>query len=174
MMSTINTANAQKVSKAYTRYFDEIRRYFLKYTHDVMKAEDMAQDLFIKLISYDEMIVDETSRSFVFTIARRMVIDDARHQQFVRQAQQGYAELQRSRFWQDSETLECKQIEELERAKLLSMPRRMAEVYSLSRFGGKTAQELADELHISKRTVEYHLLVARKEMRRALRPVIGL
>jgi len=173
-MSTMSNANVMKVSEVYSRYFDEALHYFLKYTHDMMKAEDMVQDLFIKLISYDDMIIGETSRSFVFTIARRMVIDDARHQQFVRQAQQGYAELQSRRFWQDSETLECKQIEELERAKLLTMPKRMAEVYSMTRYDEKSAQELADELHISKRTVEYHLLVARKEMRNALRPVIGL
>ena len=53
------------------------------------------------------------------------------------------------------------------------MPTRMVQVYSMTRFEGKTSQELADELHISKRTVEYHLLVARREVRTALKKAIN-
>ena len=47
-------------------------------------------------------------------------------------------------------------------AKLRTMPKKMAMVYSTTRFDGKTADELAEELHISTRTVEYHLYVSRR------------
>lgn len=55
---------------------------------------------------------------------------------------------------------------------LHTLPKRMAQVCELTRFGGKTSQELADELHISKRTVEYHLLVSRREIRQALQGLV--
>ena len=117
------------IAEMYKKYFSEVKRYFLKYTHNEMRAEDMVQDLFLKLISYEEMIVNETAKSFVFTIARRMVVDDARHHEFVRRAMQGYVlETEKKRFWQESETLECKQLQSMELAALDRLPHRMAQV----------------------------------------------
>lgn len=163
------------ISEIYERYLEEVRLYFTKYTRDEMRAEDMAQDLFIRLMNYKEMILEETAKSFVFTTARRMVIDDARHQEFVRRATEGYLRKQEERrFWQECETLECKQIREMELAKLRSLPPRMAEVYRMSRFEEKTAEEMATELNISKRTVESHLLTSRREVRSAIRRALAV
>lgn len=162
------------IAGIYERYLGDVQRYFQSYTHDMMRAEDMAQDLFIKLMGYEDMIVEETAHSFVFTIARRMIVDDARHQTFVRRAVSDYTQrMESERFWQDSETLECRQIAEMERAALRRLPQKMARVYSLTRFEEKTSQELSEQLGISRRTVEYHLFVSRKEVRQMLRKAIN-
>lgn len=172
----VNTNNRhEKFTRTYNRYLGDVKLYFLKYTRNEMKAEDMAQDLFIRLIEYNDILVDETAKSFIFTIAHRMVIDDARHQQFVRRATKGYLlKQQENKFWQDSESIECKQIEEMEQAKIRTLPPRMAEIYCMTRFEQKTSIELATELNISKRTVETHLLKSRREIRSALRKVINM
>ena len=46
------------ISEIYERYLEEVRLYFTKYTRDEMRAEDMAQDLFIRLMNYKEMILE--------------------------------------------------------------------------------------------------------------------
>lgn len=130
------------ITRAYTEMKNDVLSYFTLYTHDVCVAEDMVQDLFLCLLDYTDMIVDETARSFVFTIAKRMVIDDARRQAFIRRATSEY--------------------------------KLKAEVYRMARFDELTADEMTERLHISKRTVEYHLYVSRKEMRKTLREAIGL
>lgn len=163
------------IAEIYKMYFNDVKFYFFKYTHDEMRAEDMTQDLFVKLMSYEDMIVGETARSFVFTIARRMVVDDVRHCEFVRRATLDYQhKMDENRFWQDCETLECKQIKEMERAFLAGLPVKMAQVYRMTRFDEKSSDELASELGISKRTVEYHLFVSRKEIRRKMRMAMSL
>ena len=63
-------------------------------------------------------------------------------------------------------------IEEAERAKLATMPPKMAEVYRMARFEELTADEMTERLQISKRTVEYHLYVSRKEMRQTIQRAI--
>lgn len=167
------------ITKIYERYSDDVLRYFLKYTgsqglaEPMAQAEDMRQDLFVKLMDYEEIIVDETAKSFVFTIAHRMIIDHARHLQFVRRSMKAMADSETNRFWQDSETLECRQIRELEIKKMHTLPQRMAQVYEMTRFQGLSSQEIADRIHISKRTVEYHLLMSRKEVRSSLRMAIN-
>lgn len=168
--NNVVTRKGESFAEIYKMYFSDVKLYFLKYAHDEMRAEDMTQDLFVKLMSYVDMIVGETAKSFIFTIARRMVIDDVRHIEFVRRAVSGYMEeMKEKRFWQDCETLECKQILDMERRFLDRLPKKMAQVYRLTRFDGKTADELSADLGISKRTVEYHLFVSRKEIRSRLK-----
>ncbi|MGN0282446.1 MAG: sigma-70 family RNA polymerase sigma factor [Prevotella sp.] len=158
----------------YTEFYGEVKKFFTRYTHDESRAEDMAQDLFLRLFDYKDMIVHATARSFVFTTAKRMIIDDARRAAFVRRATADLThKAQDELFWNDCETFECKQIREMEQAKLNTMPKKMAMIYRLTRFEGKTADELAEELHISKRTVEYHLYVSRREVRNALKSALG-
>lgn len=178
-MENKTTHQQSLIADIYTQYANDIKLFFLKYTREagmadpMLMAEDMTQDLFVKLMGYQEIIVSDTAKSFVFTIARRMVVDDARHQQFVRRAVEGM-KLEQERFWQESETLECKQLKEMEIKKLHTMPKKMAQVYELTRFEELTAQEIADQMGISKRTVEYHLLVSRKEMRQTLRKAVNM
>ena len=155
-------------SEMYTEMYDEVKHFFIRYTRDESRAEDMVQDLFVRLLDFKDIIVGATARSFVFTTAKRMVIDDARRAAFIRRATSELkVKAMNNMYWNDSETLECKQIREMEQAKLRTMPKKMAMVYSMTRFDGKTADELAEELHISKRTVEYHLYVSRREVRNA-------
>jgi len=174
-----NTNPQSLIADIYVQYANDVKLFFLRYTREarmadpMLVAEDMTQDLFLKLMGYQEMIVSDTAKSFVFTIARRMIIDDARHQYFVRKATEGL-KLEQERFWQDSETLECKQLREMEIKKLRTMPKKMAQVYELTRFQELSAQEIADQMGISKRTVEYHLLVSRKEMRQTLRKAVNM
>lgn len=172
MKPETNNNRFEKVAEIYEKYLAEVKIFFLRYAHDAMQAEDMAQDLFMKLMNYDEMIQGPTAKSFVFTIARRMVVDDARHQEFIRRATASYAHAQ-ERFWHDCETLEAKQLQQMELSALARLPKKMAQVYQLTRFEEKSSQELAEELHISRRTVEYHLLVSRREIRSMLRKAIN-
>ncbi|MBQ7571928.1 MAG: sigma-70 family RNA polymerase sigma factor [Bacteroidaceae bacterium] len=170
-----NLSNHQKtdIGALYRRYAEEVTRFFAAYTRDLAQAQDMTQDLFVKLMGYEAMIVEETEKSFVFTIARRMIVDDARHRQFVRRAVEGLA-YEQEQFWQESETLECKQLREMEVRKLRTLPKKMAEVYELTRFQELTAQEIAVRMGISKRTVEYHLLVSRRAVRQTLRRALAV
>lgn len=57
--------NRSVVSSIYKKYYTDLKQYLLSYTHDVMAAEDMLQDLFIKVMSLD-VISEETARSLLF------------------------------------------------------------------------------------------------------------
>ena len=48
------------------------------------------------------------------------------------------------------------------------MPEQRRRVFEMSRYAGMDNQAIADELNISKRTVENHLTLALKKLREAL------
>lgn len=159
----------------YTEYGADLKRYFLAYTKNVMDAEDMLHNLFLKLLCFNGVIIPSTARGFVFTMARRMMLDHATHVSYVRRATKQF-EAEAISLWIDTAsatTLECKQIAEIERRQASLFPGQMARVYEMCRFEEKTIPEVAQELQISTRTVETHLYHARKRMRGNLKRAIN-
>lgn len=69
-----NFKNRDLVAKMYEEHAEDIKRYLLSYTHDLMKAEDMLHDLFIKVMQLD-LITAGTARNLLLTMARRMILD---------------------------------------------------------------------------------------------------
>lgn len=158
------TANTEMISCLFTTYKESVKWFFFKSVGNIMLAEDMTQDLFLKLLLYPTAIHESSARGFVFSIARTMIIDCNRHLAAVNRATNDY-HYQMDKIEKENQAMICKEIEDLELYKLNQLSPRMASVYRLSRFEDKKAKEIADELNISKRTIESHLFSARKEIR---------
>ena len=63
----------------YKDYRKAVENFFFSRVQNRMDSEDMTQDLFIRLMDYDRMLRADTVKSFIFTIARNMIIDYYRH-----------------------------------------------------------------------------------------------
>lgn len=172
-MGQVSTnCDMNQIGNLYKRYYHDLKMYMMGYTHDEMRAEDMVQDLFIKAMGVDS-ITPKTAGHLLFIMAGRMIVDDARHKAFVRRLHDGVAEVMDK---YDSvsvvERITCRQIEEHEERRLLTMAPQRALVYRMWRKEDLTAGEIADRLNLSKRTVENHLYLSRKEMKESLKHVI--
>ncbi len=64
------------------------------------------------------------------------------------------------------------ELEEQVRLAVDTLPPRCRAVFQLSRFEGKSYQEIADEMGISKKTVEHQMGKALRVMRKALKPYL--
>lgn len=168
-MKPNQTPTTCTVDLLYTKYQHNVKQYFLKYTHDEMKAEDMTHDLFVKLICRHEVIMPQTALALLFTIASRMIISDARRIAIARKV---IGNCQYVDCYEDS-SLDCKEIERLEQERVGQLPPKMRAVYMASRFEGKTADELALAMSVNKRTIESHLFVARRAVREYVRQAIA-
>jgi RNA polymerase sigma-70 factor (ECF subfamily) len=160
------------VASLYKRYGAELKQYLLSYTHDMMAAEDMLQDLFLKLLSVD-VLAPETANRLIFVMAKRMIIDDARHKSFVN-ARERELSSQMSYYENSSleRRIEARQLLSLARRHLDTMAPKRAEVYSLYRLEGYSASDIANRLNLSRRTVETHIYQATKDMRQYLRMTV--
>jgi len=69
-----------EIEKAYCNYSREIFSYILRSVHDHDTAEDILQDVFIKLLNYSlkSSVNGENIRALLYTIARSVCIDFAR------------------------------------------------------------------------------------------------
>jgi RNA polymerase sigma-70 factor (ECF subfamily) len=62
----------------HTRYSGPLKRYFRNYRLNPADAEDLAQEVFVRLASLDACIVLRRPQAFIFTLASNLVRDRAR------------------------------------------------------------------------------------------------
>lgn len=169
MEQASNHSNRSLVASIYKRYYTALRFYFQSYTHDVMAAEDMVQNLFVKVMTIDT-ITDETAKNLLFVMAKRMIIDDVRHKAYVREAER---ELQREALCTSSPVrrIEAANILSLARQHMDTMAPKRAQIYKMYKWEGMTADEIAEQTKLSKRTVETHIYLSTKEMKSYLRKI---
>ncbi|MCD8261661.1 MAG: sigma-70 region 4 domain-containing protein, partial [Bacteroides sp.] len=70
---------------------------------------------------------------------------------------------------ESEEKLMADSLVELEQTILAVMPKQRKKIYQMHRFEEKTISEIANSLHLSKKSVENHLLLGRREMRTSLK-----
>ena len=135
-------------------------------------AEDLAQDVFIKLWNIRQTICEATIKSLVFTVANNIVTDHLRRY-IRRRAYNDYA-MYSSEVSTNStaERVNADDIAETELKIVTAMPLKRRQVYMLSRYEDKSVDDIAAELNMGRRTVETHLFIGRKMMRRKMRACV--
>ncbi|NDV83666.1 sigma-70 family RNA polymerase sigma factor [Bacteroides sp. 51] len=170
--SSQTSHNSCLITHSYKRYHQIILSYITYKINHKYEAEDLMQDVFVRLLDYRAMLREDTVKYFLFTIARNIVTDYIRRY-YKKQEITSY--IYDTTVYYSNETEEnliVKDLLSLERDKLGTYSPQRKAVYLLSRFEEKTTSEIADELHLSKRTVENHLLIGRKIMRAYIRQCI--
>ena len=166
-----NQPDMEVVASIYKMYYNDLKLYLLSYTHNTMAAEDMLQDIFLKVMSLDIITID-TAKSLLLVMAKRMIIDDARHKAFVRESERhikdSINQLERS----PMQRIEAADMLSFEQRHLAKMPAKRANIYKMYKHNGIPADKIADMLSLSKRTVEAHIYMSTKDMRSYLRKIV--
>lgn len=167
-MATNSIPNMDNISRIYNMYAEDVKRYFVSQIHDVMLAEDMLQDLFLKVMKKD-LISEQTAKNLLFVIAHRMVIDRFRHQALVQDYQRSAMyEMEMSTPNMVIAQMDAARIVKLEGKCLSQMKERPATIYQLFVHGEKSAKEIAEEMQMNLRTVEGYILRSKKNVREYL------
>ncbi len=172
-METTLQKNDCIITRSYEEYHLAILNYITcRITHR-HEAEDLAQDVFVRLLDYKQMLRPDTVKYFLFTIARNIVTDYLRRY-YKKQEVNTY-------IYDVMSATSCNETEEaiisndllsVERAKLATLPEQRRIIYTLSRFYDQNTTEISLRMNLSKRTVENHLLLGRKEMRTFMKKCI--
>lgn len=160
------------IAKAYKEYSRRVLAYIRHRINSDEEAEDIMQDAFLRLIDYD-MIREDTVRNLIFIIANNLVVDHLRrHYKRLEVHETALLMEQQKTVIRPDEDLQAHDIEELEMRIVAQMSPATARVYEMTRYQELTIAEIADELSLSKRTVECHQFRSRKYVREQLRMVL--
>ncbi|MEM9671014.1 MAG: RNA polymerase sigma-70 factor [Cyclobacteriaceae bacterium] len=151
----------------FTEYYPVLTTFALKYVSEIDTAKEVVQEVFIKLYRKRESLtIQQSLKAYLFKAVYRTclnVIDQ---------------ENRRSRHYQeatlhqsDTEYTDC--LEEAEATQRIyraieQLPEQCQRIFTMNRFEGLSNQAIADQLNISKRTVETQISKALKLLRKAL------
>jgi len=168
----IMTNSEQLLTSYYETHRDGICSYIARRIPRSYMAEDLAQDVFVRLWGVRETICEETIKSFVFTVASNIVTDHLRKYMLGSRLADYLIYNGESQSDCMEARINADDLAEVELKIVTSMPPRRRKVYMLSRFDGMSVGDIATQLHLSLRTVEAHLYVGRRQMRTQMRRCI--
>lgn len=164
------TANNQRqmIADFYTAHRVELVNFATSRLGNREESEDLVQDVFIKMMSFEGLINEVTVKSFAFTITANKVKDHLRRRIFRHKMEESTLyemELQHS---QVERVVDYHDILRIVNDSMARLSPACAKVYRMSLFEDMTAGDIAEELNLSKRTIESQLFNSRKQMRAML------
>lgn len=154
----IASGSVKAFEKLYVAYYTKVLTYTSILLQDPVKAEDVTQDVFLKLWRNRERMKEGGQiDSYIYVTARRTVLDVFREDGYAVK----YKEWAKSK--QTEETFEdycLKEIESISASVIEGMPPRRKEIFVMSRGDGLQAKEIAERLGLSVHTVNKHIALA--------------
>ena len=172
IMETIANTYDDIITRSYEEYYQVILTYITYRITHRYEAEDLTQDVFVRLLDYKQMLRPDTVKYFLFTIARNIVTDYIRRYYKKQEIDSYIYDTMSTSTNETEEKIIGEDLMRMERERLAAMPEQRRLVYTMSRFEDKTSPEIAGELNLSCRTIENHLFLGRREMREFFRKCI--
>lgn len=158
----------QLITNYYIAHRDELLAFASSRLGDSRLAEDIVQDVFLRLLSTDKMITEVTLPALVYTITRNLINDYYRRHTTYEQYEHYIKGVCSEVTTMDSVFSAFEITERLERG-LVRLPENCREIYRLHIYGGMKVGEISRELGEGYKSVEHRLGTARKVMREYLR-----
>ena len=155
----------------YTSYYKKSFFFAKSYVHNDLAAEDIASEALIKLWEKlkAELVEEKYILPLLLTILKNKALDYLKHEEVKRSAFEVMADWQQQELSIRMSALEACNPDEIfseEVEKIISA--------TLSRFENKSNKEIAEEMEISIKGVEYHISKALKVLRVTLKDYLPL
>jgi len=160
--------NNKLITNYYIAHRDELLAFASSRLGDSRQAEDIVQDVFLRLLSTDKMITEVTLPALVYTITRNLINDYYRRHTTYEQYEHYIKGVCSEVTTMESVFSAFEIMERLERG-LVRLPENCREIYRLHIYGGMKVGEISRELGEGYKSVEHRLGTARKVMREFLR-----
>jgi RNA polymerase sigma-70 factor (ECF subfamily) len=151
----------------FLKYFPKVKYFIAHFVKSETIAEDLAQEIFIKLWENRFKLTSVQSfNSYIYRMAKNAMLNYIEH----KDVEKKYMEQQyKDESWQSIENeLYARELELLVQLTVNQMPSQRKRIYKMSRDEGLKNEEIAGQLSISKKTVENHLNIALKEIRKTI------
>ncbi len=167
-MEELSKGNHEAYRKLFMRYYPKVRYFILGLVKSEEEADDLAQDVFVKLWTNRQQFVEvKTFGAYLYVSAKNTTFN------YIESRQKRQEGLDKKISDDDSafsphEEMVAKDLQLLVDMVVNSMPSQRKIIYRLSREVGLSNDEIAGQLQLAKKTVENHLNLALKELRDAI------
>jgi len=178
----MSNAIVSSFNEIYTSYYKKSFFFAKSYVHDDLAAEDIASDSLIKLWEKLKTEKIDYIEPLLLTILKNKALDYLKHEEVKRTAFESMADWHQQELSIRISTLEScdpneifsDEVESIIRETLKLLPEQTRQIFLLSRFENKSNKEIAEQMGISIKGVEYHISKALKALRITLKDYLPL
>lgn len=159
--------NVRMVAETYEKMRPSVIGYICKRLGGglLAEAEDMCQDIFLQILTYDKDLSAEALPGLVYRMAHNHIVDYFRHHTRTLAAQEFFFRHSARSACMTEDLVAASEIERIEQEAVDMMSERKASVYLLYVHFGQSIDEISSSMNISRRTVENQVFRARQDVR---------
>ena len=165
-------SNYPIIAKAFLEYYDALCHFVGSRVKDAELASDIVQEVFLRLLKYEE-ITQQTIKSLCYTIAGNLAMDHVRR--YYRRCE-AYARLSADEegpsVLTPEQIVSFHDLAEKEQSLIGRLTPRTAQVYKMTHMEELSIDEIARQLHLSRRTVACHQFNGRRIIRKEIRKML--
>ncbi|WP_282014928.1 RNA polymerase sigma factor [Marinifilum flexuosum] len=153
--------------RVFDKYSETIRNFIYYKCGDLEKAEDLTQEAFIKLWNNCAKVLLDKAKSFLFTVANNLFLNDYAHEKVILQHRKSIT------IDQNTETpqfiIEEEEFKQKLKNAIANLTSAQREVFLLNRIDKKTYKEIAVIVGISEKAVEKRMHNALVNLRKEIK-----
>jgi RNA polymerase sigma-70 factor, ECF subfamily len=167
LITQLQEGDIQAYEIVYKNYFKRLLSYAFTILQSEEKAEEIVQNVFVKLWEKKESIDIQTSlKSYLYKSVYNGSLNELKKEKVAYKYEQYQTNvLETSRPSEPSAVMHYKELERKLKVAIDALPEQCRTVFQMSRFEDLKYREIANELNISPKTVEQHMSKALKELR---------
>ncbi len=178
----MSNAIVNSFNEIYTSYYKKSFFFAKSYVHDDLAAEDIASESLIKLWEKLKSEKIDYIEPLLLTILKNKALDYLKHEEVKRTAFESMVDWHQQELSIRISTLEScdpneifsDEVESIIRETLKLLPEQTRRIFLLSRFENKSNKEIAEQMGVSIKGVEYHISKALKALRITLKDYLPL
>lgn len=163
----------QDFEKIFRTQFSAVKHFIFTLLKSEEDAEDIAQDVFVKLwTNYETWKDNDGKDGYIYALARNLTLDFIRHKRL----EDNYRDeqIQENSIKELLGSMDIlnpiyyNEIQLILKMALERFPERRRKIFEMSRFKKMSNLEIAETLHISVRTVEHHIYLSLQNLRKII------
>lgn len=161
-----NICSEKLFSSLYERHSKDVRDFLYYKFGDHLNPGDKMQDAFVKLWENCKKVTMESAKSFLFTVANNLMLNEVKHQKVVLK----YQKLKPKEYTKEDPEFILRQEQYLQQyqAALGKLTEEQRVAFTLSKIEGKKHAEIAEMLGVTQKVVEYRIYSAFKVLKEEL------
>ena len=173
--------------KIFNQLFSDYQAIFIRFAQTYLPDRAMAEDAVIESIIYywerrHTLAPDSNIPAYILEVVKHKCLNYLRHQQVIEHVSQDMQahirQVQALRIASleacDPQELFTREAQELIREALAEMPEKTRQIFIMSRYEDKNYKEIAEALHLSVKSVEFHISKSLKILRVKLKDYLWL